>query len=920
MNSLKNAIIIRDNRLGKDVDKCDDIESIVGVGGKFDIVFRGSDKVWGYSRSNVNWITNPTDIPLADKYVYLNGVLLTSAEKVLRFGDWYKIFYEGGKHNTYSAAMVTIKKTVESEPLVKDTLSYLREVAEYLKSVDDEEGGDFLSKQIEKLRPVDGCALARFLQKARIKSTPVTERFIYPFGCNYSQMQAVKRAFAYDLSVIQGPPGTGKTQTILNIVANALLNGKTVAVVSGNNEATRNVAEKIDKFGLSFLTAFLGNRENIEKFFSAPPSLSDKIPEWARLQTVGAQELSAVNSRLETALEYQIRLPKIKKQIEELKIEKALSDEEYAARERRVPDKIKRKHFSSADALRTAALLQVLAGKEKVGLLTKLSYFFTHGITLSKELCATLGDTIDYLQNKFYALKLSEMEAERTKIEAELAAHGVPKLLNASKGLGRNTLLRAVAARGTQATDDAEITIKNYRSRFANFTKRFPIIFSTTNALQSCTGEGFLYDYLIIDEASQVNILTACIAFACARNVILVGDKKQLPHVVKTDDVKPLKAMFARYALPKEIEYCTHSILDAVTEMYGNNVPSTLLNEHYRCDPQIIGFCNKRFYDDSLIVQTTHKNDNCGIKIITTEAHHANNRTNARQAEIIARDILPEVEGIKATYEKLADFSVGIVAPYRNQVRLLQERFAGKVSLIDTVHKFQGKEKTVVIMSTVSDRLAKYEDDARVDFLNNPNLINVAISRAGDILYVIASTELLEQEGALLNDLAKYQAYYCGGGKRRHTTVFSVFDLMYDEYSAVLAPLQKRLLKISKHQSENIIATVIDDICKSKRFGLLRFLHDYPLRKVLDTSVITDAEDLRFARHPHAHCDFVIYDVLNKEIRLTIEVDGKQHETDPVQKARDERKDRLLAAAGIRTLRLPTTSMDCQEKIEGALR
>ena len=68
---------------------------------------------------------------------------------------------------------------------------------------------------------------------------------IFPFGCNNSQYVAVKRAMENQISVIQGPPGTGKTQTILNIIANILIQGKTVQVVSNNNSATENVFENI---------------------------------------------------------------------------------------------------------------------------------------------------------------------------------------------------------------------------------------------------------------------------------------------------------------------------------------------------------------------------------------------------------------------------------------------------------------------------------------------------------------------------------------------------------------------------------------------------------------------------------------------------------------------------------------------------
>ena len=68
---------------------------------------------------------------------------------------------------------------------------------------------------------------------------------IFPFGGNASQFKAVENALSNQMSVIQGPPGTGKTQTILNIIANLLVRGKTVQVVSNNNSATQNVFEKL---------------------------------------------------------------------------------------------------------------------------------------------------------------------------------------------------------------------------------------------------------------------------------------------------------------------------------------------------------------------------------------------------------------------------------------------------------------------------------------------------------------------------------------------------------------------------------------------------------------------------------------------------------------------------------------------------
>ena len=90
----------------------------------------------------------------------------------------------------------------------------------------------------------------------------------YPFGCNASQKTAVETALTHQVSIIQGPPGTGKTQTILNIIANLIMAGKTVLVVSNNNSAIENVAEKLDEVKLGFIVAKLGSMQNKKDFIA----------------------------------------------------------------------------------------------------------------------------------------------------------------------------------------------------------------------------------------------------------------------------------------------------------------------------------------------------------------------------------------------------------------------------------------------------------------------------------------------------------------------------------------------------------------------------------------------------------------------------------------------------------------------------
>ncbi|HIZ89563.1 MAG TPA: AAA family ATPase, partial [Candidatus Mucispirillum faecigallinarum] len=118
-------------------------------------------------------------------------------------------------------------------------------------------------------------ALFSFLKTKQIKRYKLKNVLIFPFSTNKSQCEAVEKAFSSQITVIEGPPGTGKTQTILNIIANIILNNKTVAVVSNNNDAATNIYEKLSKDNLHFMCARLGNKNNKEEFIK---NQSDEYP------------------------------------------------------------------------------------------------------------------------------------------------------------------------------------------------------------------------------------------------------------------------------------------------------------------------------------------------------------------------------------------------------------------------------------------------------------------------------------------------------------------------------------------------------------------------------------------------------------------------------------------------------------------
>lgn len=900
MDEKKILIIQFNKKTEKWEDVTKDVQKLEDRGNACRIKYSDNDTFYWKSWDDLRIINKPLTVNIVGKIIYCDKVPVYGLREVIQFNSYFKLFYSSGYTRLVEKNRIKIVSDITEKREIKNFIEYLKAVAVLAPT---EDGQNFLLNQLEKLTVLDDSVLGKFLQ-GKLGRRENKKIIIFPFDTNSSQRVAVKRALEEDLSVIQGPPGTGKTETIRNIVANYVARGGSVAVVSGNNEATRNVKDKFELTGFGYLNAFLGNSENVKKFFESP---HDNIRQIEKIDKTNSERLlKEASGGAETYLKYSLDIARIIQSVSEYEVEKEINDAEYKVKNRAVPEELVKKKYTSAKLLELASVLETLSENKITSFFNRVRFLFRFGIIKVKEIAKNREDSIEYLKNKYYEVKISELDEEKNKKQEFINSNNLSELLKTQKKLSMKIFLSCLRER-YENLEERIFSIVDYKFYFNEFTKRYPIVYSTTHALKSCTGDNFLYDCVIIDESSQVDLISATIAFSVARRVVLVGDEKQLPHVVMSQLIPTLNDIFDKFKLPEYFDYSKNSILRCALKKDKNTV-STLLNEHYRCDPQIIGFCNKKFYNGELVIRTPHSEGN-GVTIISHGSHFERNRSNEREVDIIEKEIIKELPPDKT----------GIIAPYNNQISLLNERFRDAGCVIDTIHKFQGKEKDYIILSTVANKIKFYEDEEQVDFLNNPNLINVAISRAKNRLYILASEEVLEQEGSILRDLSKYYEYYCCETKILKTNVFSVFDLMYDDYAPILEKTKKELLNISSFKSENIIATVIDEICRSGEYGTLGYRFNYPLKYVIKTTSLSDMEDIKFVSNINTHCDFLIYNKLNKEIEMVVEVDGSQHKEE-TQAARDMRKDRLLRSAGIKILRLPTTTIECKEKIVAALK
>ena len=522
---------------------------------------------------------------------------------------------------------------------------------------------------------------------------------------------------------------------------------------------------------------------------------------------------------------------------------------------------------------------------KKVGTWVRLKWALTFGFRLFSFLKGEATEVIAGLEKAFYRVRKAEIEQELAVIEERLQALELQSALNALTTSSRQMLRHKMAERfGGGAR--RQFTVSGIKANTEVFLKEYPVVLSSTYKSNTNIHSDYVFDYVIMDEASQVDIKTGALALSCAMNAVIVGDSKQLPNVVSQADALAYGAVRANYTVGDCYDAVKCSFLQSCIEVF-REAPTTLLREHYRCHPKIIGFCNQRFYDGALLPMTTDEGESKVLQVVrTVEGNHARGHFNQREIDVLMQEVLPEYMG---------KGSLGIITPYRDQAEAIN-RAVGQ-ELASTVHKYQGRECDAIIMSMV--------DNAPTDFSDDANLLNVAISRAKTRLCVIATGNELPEESNL-SQLINYIRY--NNFEVRESQLHSVFDLLYQQYSAERLRYQTTHSAVSDHLSENLLYDALQQALSEMGRSALAVVCHYPLSKLIADPALLDAEERAFVESPFSHVDFLIYNVITKRPVLPIEVDGWGfHGGNSIQQHRDALKDGLLAKYDLSPCRISTT-------------
>lgn len=178
------------------------------------------------------------------------------------------------------------------------------------------------------------------------------------------------------------------------------------------------------------------------------------------------------------------------------------------------------------------------------------------------------------------------------------------------------------------------------------------------------------------------------------------------------------------------------------------------------------------------------------------------------------------------------------------------------------------------------------------EFTDNPNRLNVAISRATkQLILIIHGNEYIKNNN--IADLIQYIEY--NNFSVINSNLNSIFDYLYKGYEEKRSKIIQKAGKVSKFDSENLMFALIKEVLLYEQFTKYDVIFNFPTRNLINNLTILDEREKSYITNPLTHIDFLIYNKLGKRPVLAIEVDGyNYHKIKTKQAINDKIKDQIL--------------------------
>lgn len=311
--------------------------------------------------------------------------------------------------------------------------------------------------------------------------------------------------------------------------------------------------------------------------------------------------------------------------------------------------------------------------------------------------------------------------------------------------------LREIRANRKRRNDSIHQKIERLKSRATELEIRINqelfgearVIASTLTGSAHRLLQGMKFTTLFVDEAAQALEAACWIPMRKVSRVVLAGDHCQLPPTVKNHAA-------LRAGLGK-------TLMERIVENRPDDV--CLLKIQYRMNEKIMQFSSKWFYDgkvesdpsvkfrgildyDEPMLWIDTNGDDCHEEFIGESF----GRINKTEADLTLRHMEDYFKKIGKARVLDENIDVGIISPYRAQVKYLRQRIKKSQAFkpfrhlisVNTVDGFQGQERDIIFIS-----LVRANEEGQIGFLADLRRMNVAITRARMKLIILGDTNTL---------------------------------------------------------------------------------------------------------------------------------------------------------------------------------
>ncbi|MBT2207690.1 AAA domain-containing protein [Actinomadura sp. NEAU-AAG7] len=674
--------------------------------------------------------------------------------------------------------------------------------------------------------------------KPKIGRCSDTERFVPGYRnrrLNTRQRQAVERALDSELTFVWGPPGTGKTDVVASIVEGCYRQGLRVLFLAPTHVA-------VDQALLRMCDLLAREPE----FGSGLVQRAGDIAVASLAAKYGEQiDRGRIAERLTGELDAEIA--QITPELAGVRAGIARHDEATRAINGRqeLGQRLVAAHQSvlDAEAAVNAAAAQIARVREQIDRIGPPSGMF------AQRKQAKLDALDSELYHHRHALetgqqRLGAARADSQRCESELAAitAALPSLLARVEGLAPVARLREDADRLQHRLDH----LRKELQRIADTVRSRCRILGTTvsKAVQTRRLMDEI-DVVVIDEAGMVNLPSAWYTAGLARKrVVLAGDFRQLPAVTRGSNnrgASPQDKEHSRLWMDRDAFHAA-GLVDPHGGARVGDPRMVALNEQYRMRRAICAVVNEVAYPDAPLLTGREEGTRLPsspliesplVLVDTSSRVPDRGRRNAHTTNAVHEAVIHElIRGLQydtvlparkhtglAEGEGAAD-RLAVICPYKNQKKALNTSLAHRFGetydgVVDTVHRFQGSQRPLVVIDTVAgagDRLGYFYEGLGLASATC-RLLNVALSRAQDHLVLVANTEFMHRGLSRTSEAARMLAHF-----EKHAQRLPVEDLVPVRSAADLGGLApEELARPAFFPADEVSRAVEWDIAQARQ-------------------------------------------------------------------------------------------------------